>query len=110
VKKKLKPELLSRINDVMVFNDLSDSDLKRIISSELSEVKEKLKKNKTNIKFNKKTIDCLFREIKDSKLHARQIKNYIRKKIHIPISKIIVQNSKKSEIHIKNIDNNIHIC
>ena len=110
VKNKLKPELLARINDVMVFSDLKDNDLKRIISFELNGIKQKLDKNGTNIKFNNTAIDCIFNKIKESGLHARDIKNYIREKIQVPIAKIVVKNSKTSEICIKSVDNKINVC
>ena len=110
VKKKLKPELLARINEVMVFDDLSDSDLKRIISFELNKIKDKLIKKGINIKFNKSSIDCVFDRIKQSGLHARDIKNYIREKIQVPVAKIVVKNSKTSEISIKSVDNRIKVC
>lgn len=110
IKEKLKPELLARINEVMIFNDLSDENLKRIISFELNLIKEKLFDKSINITFNSLTIDCIFDRIKQSNLHARDIKNYIREKVQVPVAKIVVKNSKTSEIFIKNVDNKIRVC
>lgn len=109
VKKQLKPELLARINEVMVFNELSDSVLKKIINSEIDKIKIKLLHNNVKFKFKRDCIDCLFKDIKSKKLHARHIKNYIREKVQVPMSKIIVNNSKKSEILMKSIDNDIRL-
>lgn len=110
VKKNLKPELLARINDVMVFNDLKDEDLKRIVSFELNKIKTKLLKNKIEVKFTSKTIDCIFNKIKTNKLHARDIKSFIRENVQVPVAKIVVKNSKISEISVKSVDNKINVC
>ena len=107
VKKQLKPELLARINEVIVFEDLNDSVIKQIISFEVDNIKEKLSKNKISFKVKQNSLDCIFNDIKSKKLHARDIKNYIREKVQVPMAKIIVRNSKKSEIMMKTVDNNI---
>jgi len=109
VKKKLKPELLARINEVLVFNDLKDSDMKRIILYELNKIKSRLLVRNVELNFKKSTIDLIFNELKTKNLHARDIKKYTRDKIQVPVAKIMVKNSKKSEITIKNVDNSINV-
>ena len=111
IKKRLKPELVARINDIFVFEDLSEKELKMIISHELTKIKDKLQKNK-NIKFNfkKETVDLILNKIKLEKLHARDIKNYIRKEVQVPVSRFVISKKKTSEISIKNVDNNIKVC
>ena len=110
VKKNIKPELLARINEVITFNDLIDSDIKNIINSELNKIKLKLSTNSINVKFNNDAVDLLFCDIKAKDLHARDIKNYIRENVKVPVSKMIVKNSKISEISIKNVDNRLNVC
>lgn len=109
VKNKLKPELLARINEVMVFNDLGDVDIKRIIKFEIDKIKNKLAKRNINITVKNTSIDCIFSDIQSKKLHARDIKSYIREKIHVPLAKMIVNNSKISEISLKGVDNKIKL-
>lgn len=108
VKSKLKPELLARINEVIVFEDLDDSVLKKIIAFEIGQIKEKLTNNNISFKVKDDCLDCIFNDIKSKKLHARDIKNYIREKVQVPMAKIIVGNSKKSEIMMKVVDNSIN--
>ena len=111
VKNKLKPELLARINDVFVFQDLGDKEFKRIIYQELTNIKTKLIENKNiNFNFNKAIVNFIFNKIKSQKLHARDIKNFIREEVQVPISKCVISKTKNSEISIKNVDNNIKVC
>lgn len=110
VKSQLKPELLARINDVLVFNQLGDSDVKRIISFELNQIKEKLKSKNITININNTSIDCVFNDIKNKDMHVRDIKRYVREHIQVPIAHLVVKNSKTSEISIKSVDNKISIA
>jgi len=109
VKKELKPELLARINDVLVFDELCDSDMKRIIKHEVDKVKNKLHDRGLEINVKASSINCIFQDITNKKMHARDIKRYIYDKIHIPLAKIVISNSKKSQITIKDVDNQIKI-
>jgi ATP-dependent Clp protease ATP-binding subunit ClpC len=110
VKARLKPELLARINDVLVFDDLGDSDIKRIIKFELNKIKDKLQKKNINIIVKNASVDCIFNDIKSKKMHVRDVKSYVREKVQVPIAKLIVKNSKTSEIMLKSVDNKISIC
>lgn len=110
IKKQLKPELLARINDIMVFNELNDKDTKRIIISELRNIKKSLGEKGVDLKFNNSTVDVIFNNLKAKNLHARSIKGYIREKIQIPIAKTVIKNSKLSEISLKSVDNKIKVC
>jgi ATP-dependent Clp protease ATP-binding subunit ClpC len=110
INKYLKPELVARINDVFVFDDLSDKEFKLIIKYELDKIKEKLHKNK-NIKFNfkKQTVEFIFDMIKLENLHARDIKKFIKNKVQVPVSKAVLSKKENSEISIKGIDNSINV-
>jgi ATP-dependent Clp protease ATP-binding subunit ClpC len=110
VKKELKPELLARINKVLVFEDLKDSDMKRIINSELAKIKSKLKEKGKDISFSKEVGLFIFNDLKTKSIHARGVKSYVKENVEIPLAKAVVLNSKKSKITVKNIDNKIKVC
>jgi len=107
VKKKLKPELLARINEVLVFKDLSETDFKNIIRKEISELCLKLSAKNINLKVSKNCVDHLFKIIKSQKSHARIIKDVVKQNLTIPVSKAILKDSKKLKISAKVVDNNI---
>ena len=107
VKKKLKPELLARINEVLVFKDLSETDFKNIIRKEISELCLKLSAKNINLKVSRNCVDHLFKIIKSQKSHARIIKDVVKQNLTIPVSKAILKDSKKLKISAKVVDNNI---
>jgi ATP-dependent Clp protease ATP-binding subunit ClpA len=72
-------------------------------------IQQKLKQQNIKINFDKETVEFILNSLKSEKLHARSIKDVIKNKLQIPISKFIIQNSKKSNISIKCIDNSINI-
>ena len=110
VKKELKPELLARINKVLVFEDLKDSDMKRIINSELDKIKNKLDEKGKQVSFSKDVSSLIFSDLKRKNIHARGVKGYVKKNVEIPLAKALVLNGKKSKITVKSIDNEIKVC
>ena len=110
VKKYLKPELLARIDSVMVFNDIGDKEFCKIIKHELKIIKEKLSERNVEFVINDNTVRFLNKKINEAKLNAREIKSYINKSVKIPMAKFIINNSKTKKISIKNVDNKINVC
>tara|TARA_Y100001937_G_scaffold25148_1_gene36039 strand:+ start:99 stop:2567 length:2469 start_codon:yes stop_codon:yes gene_type:complete len=107
VKKKLKPELLARINEVLVFKNLSEVDFKNIIKKEISELCSKLSSKNITLTVSKGVVDYLFKIIKNKKSHARIIKDVIKQSLTIPVSKVILKDAKKLKISVKVVDNKI---
>ena len=104
VEKKLRPELLARINEVIVFNDLREKDFKNIIKKEVSHIADRFKSKNINFNISRGCIDFLLNKIKAQKLHARTIKDMVKQEITIPSARFIVNNPKKREIFIKVVD------
>ena len=109
VKKYLKPEFVARLNNILVFNELGDKEFESIINFEISTIQNKLKQQNIKITFNKSIAEFILNSLKKEKLHARSIKDFVRNKLQVPISKFIIQNSKKSQISVKIVDNSINI-
>ena len=109
VKKYLKPEFVARLNNILVFNELGDKEFESIINFEILTIQNKLKQQNIKITFHKTISEFILNSLKKEKLHARSIKDFVRNKLQVPISKFIIQNSKKSQISVKIIDNSINI-
>lgn len=109
VKKYLKPEFVARINSIVVFNELKDQEFESIINFEISAIQRKLKQQKIEINFHQEIVGFILDSLKSEKLHARGIKDIVKDKLQVPISRFIIQNSKKSNISAKIIDNSINI-
>lgn len=86
LKKYFKPEFLSRVDDVLIFNQLSEDNKKKIIALELDYLKERLLESKYQIEFDDSIIDFLLKEGYNNEKGARNLKNIIEKKIENYIS------------------------
>ena len=109
VKKYLKPEFIARVNDILVFNELSNDNLESIVSIEMQSIKDSLKQKNTKINFHPLVKDLILNKLKDEKLNARNIKDLVRSDIQVPISKFMINNSKIRKISVKIIDNKVNI-
>ena len=83
IKKEMKgvfpPEFLNRFDNILLFNSLTDDNLKDIIKLELKYLKNKIKNIKHDITYTEDVINCLFNEIKDEREYgARPIKRVIK--------------------------------
>ena len=105
--KYLRPELISRIDETLVFQDLKPNDLLKIISTELMLVKERLANKNIILKYSPTIKKCIFNELKSQKTHARDIKNLVKRLIQVPLSHYIVKNRNVEKVEIKVINKTI---
>lgn len=106
VRKALAPELVARIDDIVVFDNLDRDSLIKIVESKLQEIQKTLNDKKINVNFEFGADFFLPKESFGSD-HARNIKKTIREKVEIPLSQFIVKNPKKKNISAKMLDGNM---
>lgn len=107
LKKYFRPELLARVDEVLVFNELGESELLKIIRTELSTIEDRLSERGIKISMNKSVEKHILNEIKMQKNHARQIKSAVKTIIQVPISNYIVKNRNLEKITIKVVDKSL---
>ena len=100
IKQYLKPELINRIDDVIVFNQLDDPALIEIAKLLLKDVISRLKTNKINATFTDDVYTFLISKRDNMKFGARPIKRCITKYIENKIADIIIN---KNKINIKSL-------
>jgi ATP-dependent Clp protease ATP-binding subunit ClpB len=106
VKKMLPPELVSRMDEIVIFDSLSDDSISKIFTSRLNEIHDYMK-CKVEIHFSISANDFIDFKSED---HARDIKKLIRKSIEIPLAKFIVKNPEVKKVSVKMLDGNVNIC
>lgn len=95
VRQEFRPEFLNRIDEIIVFNYLSKSEIRKIVTLELKKVKARLKNKDLKIKVSKKARDLIAQKGFDPKLGARPIKRVIQRLILDPLSLKIVSGEVK---------------
>ena len=91
----LSPEIMNRIDDVIIFNKLDREDTLNIVVQKLKKLKEKFKKNNIDIHISNKVIDQIIDESKFDEYGARKIDKIIRTKVdNIIIDELLLGKNK----------------
>ena len=92
--KILRPELLGRIDDIIVFNGLSESDLLEIARNAISEIEDRASKIGITLSCSPSLAENIIKSCKKD-MNARPIKRYARLFIENPLSRKILDKSIK---------------
>ncbi len=90
LERQFPPEFLNRIDEVVVFNQLSDTDAQDIVALELNAIVTRLKRVGYNLLITPQAQDYIVRAGFDKRYGARSIKRTITRLIEHPISEMIV--------------------
>lgn len=99
--KKLSPEFLNRIDDLIVFKSFKENNLLNIINIHIEELKLKLKQKGISLFINKSAKDFLSKEISDLNDGARPVDRVIQNKIINPLSAELLAHSQEEFKKIK---------
>jgi len=100
--KNLSKELLNRLDSVLIFNYLSEKDLRKITNNELKELVSRLKERKVKITFDKNIQNYIAQKSIQPNQGARLIKRQIEKTVEPLIAeKIITKNPSKINLKIQ---------
>lgn len=91
LKNKFAPEFLNRLDDVILFDQLSEEDMLKIVDIELNEVLERMFDNGYNIKFTKQAKMFLVKEGYDPAFGARPLKRAIQTFVEDILADAIVE-------------------
>lgn len=98
IKERFTPEFINRIDDIIIFNSLTQEDIKKIMILELQKISSRLKKNGISLKIKKGIEDNLFEAKKDIlKLEygAREVKRVLNE-LESELADFILNNNKKT--------------
>ena len=109
-RKYFRPELLNRIDKIVVFNHLTRADCERIAELEMRIISNKLNKKGFNIEYNQNVINGLIDRGIDTVKGARGLAQVRRDKIETSLAKTIVNTSvpKGTTFTLDYFDDNFH--
>ena len=112
LRREIKPEIINRIDDIVVFNVLTDEDIFKILRLNMNKLKENFEKENYFIEFNEDVYDYLFNELKElnnknGESNARDVRKILVKYIENIIADNILEESViKNKIYKIYVDNN----
>ena len=103
--KKFSPEFLNRIDEIVVFNQLTTNEIEKIAKIEINNFIERLKEIDYDVKIDGKVLKFISEKGFDKEFGARPIKRAIQKHLEDPLAKKIVSGKikKGDKIEISHI-------
>ena len=95
LKKLLSPELINRIDDVIVFDALSKIEVSKILDIQLAELGDRLAERGLTISLKPKAKEYLIENGYNPAMGARPMKRLLRKEIEDPLSMELLSNAGK---------------
>ena len=89
----LRPEFLSRVDEIVVFEPLSPDSMRKIAALMLGEYKDPLAAKGIALSWTDAALDCLCDKAKSGKFGARDLRRVIRKEAEDKMAELIIQGS-----------------
>ena len=107
----LRPEFIGRVDEIVVFNPLSEEDYKNIAVLMINEMKTVLKDKGIELSFDENTPSAIVSKMDGNVRGARDLRNVIRRNIEDKISTLMIDNigTTINKIFITSTDNNIEV-
>ncbi|MCL2691770.1 MAG: type VI secretion system ATPase TssH, partial [Candidatus Bathyarchaeota archaeon] len=90
LKKSIKPEFLNRIDEIIMFQPLTQKEINKIVEKQIGNIQKMLEKNGIHMTTTKKAIEHIAKIGFDPQFGARPIKRVIQKEIINELSKMIL--------------------
>jgi ATP-dependent Clp protease ATP-binding subunit ClpC len=107
IKKHFPPDLLNRIDEVVIFDPLEQEQIKLIIDKELQSFKTDLSDRNVTIKYSSEITNFIFNKIQFNNFGARQVIKTIQRELQTQVAEKMLDADKKLNLEILLKDNNI---
>jgi len=91
LKDNLRPEFLNRLDHIIVFNALSQDDVRKIVKLQLEQLQTRLQKQHYSLETDQKVINLLAQDGFDPEYGARPVRRLIQERIEDEIAEHILQ-------------------
>ena len=105
----LKPEFISRLDEIIVFNSLTKQDFEKISKLMLDEYINSLLEHNIKFSYDNSCLEVLAGKSFGQKSGARDLRNLIRKEVEDKISLEIINNTNIKSIFLTTENNDIKI-
>ncbi|PIT88418.1 MAG: ATP-dependent Clp protease ATP-binding subunit ClpC [Candidatus Magasanikbacteria bacterium CG10_big_fil_rev_8_21_14_0_10_36_32] len=109
LKNRFTPELINRLDEICLFNELSEEHLSKIAELELQQLNNRLKKYNTAINAESEVLNKMIKQLPDKNNNARNIRQKIRTEIENMAANIIIKGKIKPQYQLKIKNNNLSL-
>ena len=100
VERHFRPEFINRLDEIVIFNQLTKDDMQRIVENELVKVNERMKEKGHELVITQPVIEWLIQKSFHEDFGARPLKRGIEKHLEDPLSEKILQGSLETPYKI----------
>ncbi|KAG2774674.1 Chaperone protein [Phytophthora cactorum] len=101
LRRTVRPELLNRLDDIVVFEPLGRKELRQIVMLQFESVINRLKESQISVNVTTPALDVILDESYEPQYGARPIKRYIEKHIVTDLSKLIISGQLHAKSHVE---------
>lgn len=96
IKKAFKPEIVARLDEVLVFNNIDEKTSKQIIWCAVNKIIAALKDQNIVLTVEENAVDYLHKIVSADQSHARAVQGSVQKHLTTPISKLMLKQRPKA--------------
>ena len=96
LKKSFRPEFLNRIDEIALFNDLKESEIKNIVKIHIGDVAKRLEEKGIKIKLDEKAFQLICRKGFDPAYGGRPVKRAVQRSLLNPLAERILKGDFRS--------------
>ena len=106
----MRPEFLNRVDDIIMFRPLDESQIAEVVKMQFNQVKKLLEENGIAIDISKEAIDFIARQSYDPQYGARPVKRMMQRELLNELSKMILADTvdKNKPITVTIRDGKLH--
>ena len=97
----LRPEFLSRVDEIVVFKPLSDESMRKIAALMIDEMQQPLADKGIRLTYTESALDLLAKHADGGRYGARDLRNVIRRECEDRIAEILVENAESMPASIR---------
>lgn len=106
IKRTFRPEFIGRLSSIVIFNELGDAELKKILELELGKIKKQFTKTKLSLKVSAKFKDHIVKSC-DPKYGARDLRRLLEKNLITQVSQYMIENIEATKFNVDYDGNNV---
>ncbi|KAG1699195.1 hypothetical protein DVH05_014111 [Phytophthora capsici] len=106
LRRTVRPELLNRLDDIVVFEPLGRKELRQIVMLQFESVISRLKEAQISVNVTTPALDVILDESYEPQYGARPIKRYIEKHVVTDLSKLIISGQLQAKTQVEISESN----
>jgi len=100
LEKEFRPEFLNRLDDIVIFRQLTEKDLREIVKLEIGKVEKRLADKEISMELTEDAVDFLIEKGSDHEYGARPLRRAIEQRLEDPLSEEILRGAFEGKNHV----------